>query len=105
MRYIISGNRKSVPDYLAKEPLNNGEKIMYCSKSLDFSDIGSGDSIVLLKGWWGKKWAVNMINEIKLNFPKIDIKFFDGDFGQEFRKDNIDQNKKTSQFDLLIFED
>jgi hypothetical protein len=96
MIYILSGNRESVDEYIEEnpnkflvqmgQPAFAGVQITYCKSSKHFRRITAQDSIVLLPGWTGHKWAIEDFSDIIHKFPNIKITYKDGKFGEEVRK-------------------
>ena len=102
MQYLIAGKTQTIYDYLNKlgHFYMDGSKAIISSKKI-FDEIVSGDTIVLLPGWWAKEWAKEplsrIINDEELG---VHVRFADGQFGEEARN-NLKSDNIDSRFDIL----
>ena len=103
MKYIIAGKSDSVLiylEYLKKNNYISGKTSINVRTLKEFNQITENDTIVLLKGWWGKSWAKQAIKDIMINYPEIDIEYLDGIFGEIERK-TLKSDTIYNRFELL----
>lgn len=109
-KYIIAGKKETYYKYCKQYPLVK-QSLIYVRKKEDLESITSWDIIVLLQGWFARKWAVEYVSDIMENNPGFVIEEQDGHFGEEKRKEILEKiNSKRkdlksdripSRFDLL----
>jgi len=104
MRYVISGKSDSFHIYVRNNKLQKGVDAIYVRKREIFDKITDIDTIVLLYGWWGKKWAKEALLNILEIYPCIHIEFLDGMYGAKERLDMTRTKSTVTRFDLIDFE-
>lgn len=102
MKYVIAGKSDSYLLFLKTTNAKQSD-VKNCRKESDLSEVKDDDTIILLHGWWGKKWAVEKIKFLQREVPTIQFIYRDGPFGEEFRKKGLKSETIHSRFELLDF--
>jgi hypothetical protein len=102
MKYVIAGKKDTYNKYVKN---NNGKQgtsdgCFYLSNEKFVNRITKDDTIVLLKGWFAKKWAKQFIKDIKQLYPFLAFEYEDGVFGEKERNDLQSEGIK-SRFEIL----
>ena len=111
-KYIIAGKTESVNKFIQNRPSTYfstkegknliGEKLINCRTKKIFDRIEENDTIILLKGWWGRSWAKESLKEVLENYPQIKFEYQDSKFGEEERK-TLKSDRVHDRFEILDF--
>ena len=98
MKYVIAGKSESFRNYTKFYDYIEGKDVIYAKTSKLFNQITEEDVIVLLPGWWAKRWAEKAVERAKKRH--VPFIYLDGEFGAEHRKSLKSDNIK-SRFEIL----
>ena len=68
----------------------------------EVQSIEENDTIILLKGWWGRSWAKEAIKLALVNYPQMKFEYHDGKFGESERK-TLKSDRILNRFEILDF--
>jgi hypothetical protein len=107
VKYVLCGRKTEFEKYVKNDlSINkNSHNIchVYVRKRKDIDSIKEEDTIVLLKGWWGRSWAKDNLRKITRMYPSIEIEYLDGPFGQEQREELFNTGE-INRFEFINWE-
>jgi len=62
MKYVISGKKETFQLYAKSNNLKIETEVKYANTREIFNKITDIDTIVLLQGWWGRRWAKDAVS-------------------------------------------
>ena len=106
MKYVICGRSIEFTKYVENSCKRNKDENYIHAKTIKSMDaIKEEDTIVLLKGWWGRSWSKDKLKAIIKICPGINFEYLDGPFGESHREELFrSKSNSVNRFELMEWE-